>query len=716
MFGKSLLALIALVTVGFIIVMLTHHKPQPIPSIIKPVVATQPAMQPPTRRAPKAKYPSYFEVIQLENKSVAATQPLDSPLDLPDAAHLVFHEPVYLDPIGNLWITRADGEPTAKALAKAGDVEEHIITDRPVFVHWFADWSAAVVVKSETGGYDIITKTQRRHLVNDRPFRWSGAYSLMGKIVVGTDVGIDVLDVEPNIVEHYHPLPGVTAACNPPLTLLDTRGILAWSPWEMGKSGSNCVSRFVDGNWQDLPAADWPARPIQLSMLLDGSVLRIATGTPTTSPSDIPDAYPDQVHLSIGELESAQYDDAHINDLINKLSDPDGDVREAAFDELSRYGPSLAPKLETVDADQVPEARMRIHQLLRIKLGANLAGMTPVDGRLDVIRRCPDGTVIFFAPSGVEIPTEHDEPDLISPAWLAMRGDGRMEHTLPDALVKDQKPEACTLSVVHDEWLTIDDLGPRRLVGNLFEPLLQPDEKRFTDLVGMGTRHRWVFRDPISHDTLVIDPLIADPTPRLPVWVISVDKGTAGWDAEGFPVISKADPASNWALQESSWKVITPPAKVFTQVDPVAHSATSPATNASPGSPLLRTADGTQFFDGRNSLILLKSSGKKITWPLPAEAVGSAQPTLIQTTDGLLFLFNQAGRLARIRPTPTDAQPFKLEAVFTRDIPNVDQPTRIWLDPAGRIDFVSDDNVLTITFPSGHIPKEISRMMLDAGR
>jgi len=72
--------------------------------------------------------------------------------------------------------------------------------------------------------------------------------------------------------------------------------------------------------------------------------------------------------------------------------------------------------------------------------------------------------------------------------------------------------------------------------------------------------------------------------------------------------------------------------------------------------------------------------------------------------------------LLRIRPTPTGGEPFKLEAVFTKDIPNVDHPVRIWLDPAGRINFVTEGNVLTVTFPAGTIPREISRMMLDTGQ
>jgi hypothetical protein len=102
-----------------------------------------------------------------------------------------------------------------------------------------------------------------------------------------------------------------------------------------------------------------------------------------------------------------------------------------------------------------------------------------------------------------------------------------------------------------------------------------------------------------------------------------------------------------------------------------------------------------------------------MTWMLPPEAVGTLDPTLIQTSDGLLFLYNQAGRLLRIKPTPGEVEPFKLEATFTKDIPNADHPTRIWLDPLGRIDMVYDGTVLAVMFPAGHIPAGISQMMLE---
>jgi len=84
---------------------------------------------------------------------------------------------------------------------------------------------------------------------------------------------------------------------------------------------------------------------------------------------------------------------------------------------------------------------------------------------------------------------------------------------------------------------------------------------------------------------------------------------------------------------------------------------------------------------------------------------------LIRAGDDRLFLFNAPGRLLRIRSTPAGPQPFKLEAVFTHRIPNIDQPSRIWRDPAGRIVFAYNNDTLAICFPNGRIPPEIAKKM-----
>jgi hypothetical protein len=74
-------------------------------------------------------------------------------------------------------------------------------------------------------------------------------------------------------------------------------------------------------------------------------------------------------------------------------------------------------------------------------------------------------------------------------------------------------------------------------------------------------------------------------------------------------------------------------------------------------------------------------------------------------------LFNQPGRVVRIRPTAGGAEPFAVEATFTRRIPSAEHPTRIWLDPFGRICIAYDENKLALLFPRGYIPAEIVNLM-----
>jgi len=104
-------------------------------------------------------------------------------------------------------------------------------------------------------------------------------------------------------------------------------------------------------------------------------------------------------------------------------------------------------------------------------------------------------------------------------------------------------------------------------------------------------------------------------------------------------------------------------------------------------------------------------SGARTTWTLPDIANGKAPVHLVRTEDGRLFLFNQPGRVLRIKPTPGAAQPFTVEATFAKNIPSVDEPTRIWLDPAGRI-IIAYEKRLAILFPSGFIPPRLKDLMV----
>ncbi len=735
-----------------------RRHPDPVVPTTRPVPVTQPATTKPARvKHRPATFASYMDAVRRANAAVAATQPLGVPVELVDAAHVVLHDPVYVDPAGNLWVTRADGQPTDQLLAKLPDSPEYVIRDRPVFVHWSQDeagsWAAVVVVRA-TDGYDFITAHDRQHLAAHRPYRWSAAYSVpaLGKFVVPTDVGVSVFDVAPAPLEHFHALPGCSATTTSPVAVLDSRGILAWAPWENGRPGSAGVSRFVDNAWADLPAADWPAKPMQLAVLLDGSVLRIAAGAapapgagpvetvdvvPTTAPATAPTTAPaadpspagpaDGVTLSIAQLEPATIDAPHVEVLVAQLSDPDPDKRQAAFAELSRYGASLWPVLDRIANDQPPEGQIRIRQLLRGKLTPALGGMSVTDDRLTVARRQPDGTTLLFAPAGVQIPTDREnDPQTVTPAWLAMHPDGRVDRPLPGPLVADQRFDACTLRNAADEWLVVDGAGPRRFFGNALVPLLTPAEQRFSEFVALAARHRWVFRDPATGDTLLIDPTIADPNPRLPAWVIDAGiDGAVGWDDHDNPVVRHGTPrgavpanangpgvqapavdgnSGRFALGAEGWTALAATDVMHTDRPPTTRPASGPAL-------LLKAADGTTYFDGRTALEAVDPAGHAVRWPLPPVAVGTIAPTLMRTDDDLLFLYNAPGRLLRIRATPGDAEPFKLEATFTTDIPNGDAVPRVWLDPAGRIDFATDEHRLVVTFPAGRIPKPITDMM-----
>ena len=755
---RMLVGLVAVAAVAVLAlpVVRRHRRPAVAGPVTRPVAvaATGPTTRP--RRRP-ATYASYLDAVRSANPAVAATEPLGVPVEFADAAHVVLRDAVYVDPPGNLWVTRADGHPTADLLAHAPDGPEYVVRDRPVFVHWGqadGNWVASVVVRAPGGGYDLVTPLARRHLAGDRPYRWAAAYSVpsLDEFVVPTDVGASVFDVTPTPAEHYLPLPGCAPGrTSPPVTLLDNRGILAWAPWDNGRPGSAGVSRFVDGNWAPLPP-DWPARPILLSMLLDGSVLRVASGGPpaaavaagdsldvdpvTTAPTTAPaagtaapaaDGPTDQVTLSIGQPDAANVDEPRVAALVAQLSDPDPDQRRAAFEELSRYGPALVPVLDRARPDQPPAAQVRIARLMRNK--ATLGGMSLIEDRLTVAKRQADGTTILFAPAGVRIPTEQAD-ETVTPAWLVVRPDGRVDRPLLPSLVNDQDPDHCTLRGVGDEWLVLDAAGPRRFFGNALVPLLTtPAEHRFTDFVAIAARHRWVFRDPATGDTLVMDPTIADPTPRLPVWSIRVARGTVGWDDRDDPAVQSggleglggaAGSAGRSFLDADQWQPLLPTDELHTDATPpdpdpppATRPATAPSTAPSDGPELLRTGDGTRYYDGRQRLVSVDKAGRRTAWPLPPTAVAAAdaQPVLMRTDDGLLFLYNGPGRLIRLRPTPAAADPFELEATFTDGIPNADHPARVWLDPNGRIDFATDGHVLTITFPSGRMPKAIADMI-----
>jgi hypothetical protein len=193
-------------------------------------------------------------------------------------------------------------------------------------------------------------------------------------------------------------------------------------------------------------------------------------------------------------------------------------------------------------------------------------------------------------------------------------------------------------------------------------------------------------------------------------------------------------------MMESGWRAIDPQKeKVFTDPNelPKPTPTTRPATKTSTTLAATTTAstqdstlstqdlllvapDRTHYYGGKDSFRVIKPDGQTINWPFPNNAIGTSEkPTLLRTRDNLLFLFNEPGRIVRIRPNidhetgqyREGEPPFEVEAVFTRKVPTDPTPLRIWLDPADRICIAHEQKHITLLFPLGRIPPAIWTIM-----
>ena len=667
-----------------------------------------PASVPATTRASTQAAPSpagsYVDLIRRSYPSVAATQPLALPLDLNDAGHFVLNQPIYLCPRGDLWITAVGAPSAADVLKNATDEQIHLTAEQVVFVHWAADeqgkWMPQLVTRGRAGAYEWIDTEGNKKLPTSRPYHWDRAQSWGNRVVVPTENGVSIISTGSELSESYHQLvpPDNT---NRAQFQFDPRGVLAWCPWETAKIGSNGAARFVDGQWTLLDdKAGWPPRLLHLVPLLDGSVLQLVVR---------PD---NKITPALAALDTVSADEKQIAKLVEQLSDADPAKRNAAFSELTRYGTASWPILEKLLEDQPPEAQIRMHQLLQNRIQPTLGGRTLVDGNVRVIEHFNDGGVLLYAAAGVRIPRENTTPEVVKPAWITIRP-GRAIELLDEVLVHEADPAKQHFAAFGDEWLVTDFVaGPRRLMGNHLEAMLRTDELAFWQPVGVDRRGRWLFHKPTGgSETLIIDPTVPDPTPRLPVWLLDVKEGGAvGWQKDNWPVIKRG---GAWVLQENSWQPLDEKKDAMITVAPAPSPApptTSPATTQALGPVILVDKDGRKYYDGHKMLRLVERSGREIVWPLPATATGTGKVTLLQAKDATLFLFNSPGRVLRIKRQENTKSPFVLEATFTHRIPNVDNPTRIWIDPAGRI-IEAHDTHLAIMFPEGRIPQHLATLI-----
>jgi hypothetical protein len=290
----------------------------------------------------------------------------------------------------------------------------------------------------------------------------------------------------------------------------------------------------------------------------------------------------------------------------------------------------------------------------------------------------------------------------------------------------------------------------------------------WSHIVGGDRRGRWLFRQSRDSDspTLIVDPTLPDVSPKLPVWIIYIPQGETGWSGDDYPAMKSGDA---WALFEHGWQALDPKTSKFTSELPnyasrrimeeiwvvkkvrpklrepknpappappappptatsqpatmpstrIATTTTAPATAPTETvattqegeKPILIDREGRKYFDGQKTLRIVDRAKKEIVWSLPPKAAGEGEVTLLRTADGTLFLFNERGRVIRIKPTPGEKEPFVVEAIFTDRIPKPDHLQRIWLDPAGRIIIAYEKHKLAILFPEGIIPRDIADLI-----
>jgi hypothetical protein len=334
-----------------------------------------------------------------------------------------------------------------------------------------------------------------------------------------------------------------------------------------------------------------------------------------------------------------------------------------------------------------------------------------------IVTRARGGAALLHSGGGVAVLREDEQPEVVAPAMLAILP-SKSVMLAPQDLFTDLALDKTTIDIVSGEIVVTDEVhGPRVWVSNHFSgALLKKKERDFRHVVGVDARGRWLFRRNASDasSTLVIDPTLPDPTPRLPVWRFNVEGGDVGWTRDNWPAIRRG---GAWVITASEWRPLDQRKEEMIleleetkSAEPATAPTTAPTTNET-APPILIDKDGTRYYDGVESLRVVGPDGQTTTWPLPDDARGGEGATvwLVRAGDDRLFLFNAPGRVLRIKRTSDKAEPFALEATFTRRIPSSDNYQRVWVDPAGRIVIAHDIDTLSILFPTGVIPPDIAR-------
>ena len=606
-----------------------------------------------------------------------------------DAAHLRLSSPVYICSRGDIWLTHPQAPAIEDVLPGAAKSAEHLTRDRVVYVFWDVDGRgiqrATAVVQRGPNMMILVRPDRLTRPLDGIVGDWSRARTLDDIAVIPAKDSLTVLTPWPEVK-----LETVTLgnAGDEPVQLVPTsESLLAFVPQHSGRATPAKVMRWGGGRWSVISeSADWKGPFIHLIPRADGSVLQIRPGTEEGT-----------VRLSAALVEKGNVAREQVVKAVEQLSADAPAPRDNAERELIALGPGIWPILEELLPKQPPEATFRIRDILAARNEPRLGNMRLVGDRLKVMERFADG-VVFFADSGVQIARLDGKLIAESDAWIVARDNGSVTR-LPDELSQFLRVGQSSVSGLDDDWIVADAThGCRLFMGKDFIPLTRKDENAYTKLVGRDRQGRLLFQRPQRDEYLLIDPWLADPTPRLPVWQITVENGEAGWDQDNWPAMKKGQA---WSLRAAGWQPLKEPKARFT---------TKAGPTTSPG--LLTTLpDGTLISGGRTDVVFRRPGVADFTLELPAGQQATVPVAMAAAVgDGPLFLFNSAGRIIRIG-RKAGAREWRIEGIFEKGMPRMVMPDRLWADPAGRLCLAWDGNGLAIMFPNGRIPSAILDLM-----
>lgn len=669
--------------------------------ITQPVPATSPATNP---AKPELVYDA-LDLLRADDPKYPTTQPLTFAVELDDAARYVLRQPVRVDTRGDLWITDPRGQTLEDVIARPGDERTHVVTSKIVYAQWIVGKRGVVspmVITPDGGSFVVRRKAGSKPLALPAEPRWDDVRLWDDQIVLPTRRGASIVTFDeadtPTVssVDLFGPGVAADAKTSPPLIVYTREGIIAYAPWDDLVGGTS--ARYSAGKWSTLPTADgWSEKPLHLVPMGDDSILQVERDENKNIRLRLRPA-----KTAGPELTGDQQEE--IERLVFELSSRVSAERQTATEKLTQMGPGIWPLLDKMRPDQPPEGQQRLAAILDAKLRPTLGSMHPLEGPVQVVARLNDGGVVLLLPGGVE---QFDGSTAV-PAWVTIRP-GRVVERLSPFITADFVPRRMKLATTGNDWLVhTPDVGVGRFVGNHLTPLTAKPFEQFDLFFNTDASRRWLLKSSTDASaTLVIDPMLPDPEPKLPTWEI-VASEPAGWvttPAGDLPALKRG---GVWVLDENGWRTLDKAAETFNTPKSLAAAPTTApaATQSSDPVPRCTGPDGTQYFGGANDLLIRTPDGKETTVPLPPEATGDAAPFLCATADRL-FLSNYPGRLLRLKPDGT------VEATFTHGIP-AEPPDRLWLDPAGRIVYLTGTSIV-VTFPVGRLPKAIREMRLGNG-